>query len=115
MKITEILKESAQSNIVVYHGNQGGIDVDNLQAPMWWSDDRETAEYYASDDGFILTATLSVKNPYVVKSNEEPNHVLEQWKTLKQQGYDSIYDEKSGDWIPFYSKDIHVTDQVYTG
>lgn len=114
MRITEILTES--QNNVVYHGNQGGIDIDNLQTPMWWCDDRETAEDYAGDDGFILTATLTCKNPYVIKQDiDEPNQVLERWKKLEQQGYDSIYDNSVGDWIPFYAKDIHVTDEFYTG
>ena len=111
MRIQEILTED-RSDIIVYHGNQGGIDIDNLQTPMWWCEDRETAEQYAGDDGIILTARLSCKNPYVIKSNiDETNHVLEQWKKLEQQGYDSIYDPNVGDWIPFYSKDIHVTNE----
>ena len=114
MLITEILQESIGQNIVAYHGNQGGIDINNLQTPMWWSDDRETAQYYAGDDGYILTANLSCKNPYVIGKDEEPNHVLERWRELEKSGYDSIYDESSGDWIPFHSKDIHVTDVTDT-
>jgi len=116
MKILEILRESVNKGIIAYHGNQGGIDIENLQTPMWWCEDRETAEYYVGDDGFILTATLHCKNPYVIKRGEdEANHALERWRELKQKGYDSIHDPESSDWIPFYSKDITVTDEEYVG
>ena len=111
MRATEFVAES-RSNIVAYHGNQGGIDVNDLQAPMWWNEYRETAEEYAEDDGFILTATLTCKNPY---SSDRANIDIERWKELAKLGYDSIYDEDVGDWIPFYAKDIHVTDEFYTG
>lgn len=115
MKIHEILTESSDSEILVYHGNQGGIDINNLQTPMWWCESRNTAEYYAGDDGIILTAKLTCKNPYVIKQGvDETNHVLEKWRELAKQGYDSIHDKSVGDWIPFYAKDIHVISEEYT-
>lgn len=107
---------SVTESVVAYHGNQGGIDINDLKTPMWWCEFKETAEEYAGDDGFILTATLTCKNPYVIKDGiDETNTVLQHWRKLAEQGYDSIYDDSVGDWIPFYAKDIHVTDEFYTG
>jgi len=100
----------------VYHGNQGGIH-NELTTPMWWTEDLDTAVYYATQggaDGWVYSATLTCKNPYViVQGKDEPNAVLQKYASLVQQGYDSIYDPARGDWIPFHAKDIHVTGREY--
>lgn len=106
--VQEQLEESASP--VVYHGNQGGIH-NQLIAPMWWTESKQDAIMYATQngaDGWVYSAKLSCKNPYVIKPTDETNTVLEKHKQLQQQGYDCIYDESVGDWIPFYSKDIHL-------
>jgi GNAT superfamily N-acetyltransferase len=102
--------ESEESNNIVYHGNQGGIHRE-LITPMWWTEDRDTAVYYATQfngDGWIYSAKLTCKNPYVVKPTDETNTLVEKYKTLEQQGYDSIYDPRGHDWIPFRAQDIHL-------
>ena len=107
--------EDKPQGITAYHGNQGGLHGD-LITPMWWSENKDTAVYYATQsggDGTVFTATLSCKNPYVITDKDETNTVVEKFKTLAQKGYDSIYDPRGHDWIPFYNKDIHVTDEEY--
>ncbi|CAB4137802.1 hypothetical protein UFOVP328_89 [uncultured Caudovirales phage] len=95
--------------IRAYHGNQGGIDTEQLHAPMWFTDSREGAEYYAGDDGYVVVVDLDVKNPYIIKAGqEEANSVLRRWQELQAQGYDGIYDRRLGDWIPFSRKQIRV-------
>jgi hypothetical protein len=117
VRATEFIIESGVPN-PVYHGNQGGIH-GNLIAPMWWTEDKDTAIYYATQDGadgWVYTATLDSKKPYVVTSQDEPNNLLQNYKSLMKDGYDSIYDPSVGDWIPFYSKDIHITsEEAYDG
>ena len=108
--VVQNINEDAVTTSVVYHGNQGGLHRE-LITPMWWTEDREAAVHYATQggaDGWVYSARLSCKNPYIVKHTDETNTVLGQWKQLEQQGYDSIYDKKVGDWIPFYTKDIHL-------
>jgi len=106
------LNEQAVAPVTVYHGNQGGIHRE-LITPMWWTEDRDTAEYYATQggaDGYVYSATLTCKNPYViVKGKDEPNDMLQKYASLIEQGYDSIHDPRLGDWIPFHARDIHVT------
>lgn len=107
--------EDKQQDITAYHGNQGGIHKE-LITPMWWTEDRDTAVYYATQyggDGYVYTATLSCQNPYVITDKDETNTMVEKYKALAQQGYDSIYDPRGHDWIPFYNKDIHITDKEY--
>ena len=109
MRASEFITESI-SIPVVYHGNQGGIHRE-LITPMWWTEDRDTAVYYATQfggDGWIYSAKLTCKNPYVVKPTDETNTLVEKYKTLEQQGYDSIYDPRGNDWIPFHAKNIHL-------
>jgi len=109
------LAEGPQQSITVYHGNQGGLH-GKLITPMWWSEDKDTAVYYATQfggDGTVFTATLSCENPYVITDKDETNTMVEKYKTLAQQGHDSIYDPRGHDWIPFYNKDIHITDKEY--
>jgi hypothetical protein len=98
------------SSPVVYHGNQGGIHGE-LKTPMWWTASKKDAIQFATQgnaDGWVYSARLSCKNPYIIKSTDETNTVLSKYKQLLKQGYDSIYDSSVGDWIPFYAKDIHV-------
>jgi hypothetical protein len=106
------LREETVAPVTVYHGNQGGIHRE-LITPMWWTEDRDTAEYYATQggaDGYVYSATLTCKNPYViVKGKDEPNDMLQKYASLIEQGYDSIHDPRLGDWIPFHARDIHVT------
>ena len=112
MRLSELVT-AANSGPIVYHGNQGGINRE-LITPMWWTENREDAEYYATvndNDGWVYSATLSCKNPYVIKPSEETNTVLEKWPALAKQGYDCINDQDVGDWIPFYAKDIHLIGQ----
>jgi len=107
--------EDKQQGVTAYHGNQGGIHKE-LITPMWWTEDRDTAVYYATQyggDGYVYTATLSCKNPYVITDKDETNTMVEKYKALAQQGYDSIYDPRGHDWIPFYNKDIRITDKEY--
>jgi len=106
------INEQAVAPVTVYHGNQGGIHRE-LITPMWWTEDRDTAEYYATQggaDGYVYSATLTCKNPYmIVKGKDEPNDILQKYASLIEQGYDSIHDPRLGDWIPFHARDIHVT------
>jgi putative chitinase len=99
---------------IVYHGNQGGLNLNNIIAPMWWTETKADAYMYASQndaDGWVYSAKLSCNNPYVIGDDEEPNTILNAWRQLAAEGYDCIYDEEVGDWIPFYSKDIHIIDR----
>jgi hypothetical protein len=83
---------------------------------MWWSTDKDSAIYYATQyggDGTVFTAILSCKNPYIVKQNDETNNLVEKYKILEKKGYDSIYDPRGSDWIPFHAKDIHITGKEY--
>lgn len=109
MRINQVIAE-AMDQPVVYHGNQGGINREFI-TPMWWTESKDDAVYYATlnnADGWVYSATLSCKNPYVIKPTDETNTVLEKWPELAKQGYDCIYDQDVGDWIPFYAKDIHL-------
>jgi hypothetical protein len=95
--------------IRAYHGNQGGIDTEQLHAPMWFTASRRDAEQYAGDDGYVVVADLDITNPYVIQpGQEEPNTVLRRWQELQAQGYDGIYDRRLGDWIPFTREQIRV-------
>ena len=102
--------EDATDSPIVYHGNQGGIHRE-LITPMWWTESKQDAINYATQggaDGWVYSARLTCKNPYVIKPTDETNTVLEKYKQLMKQGYDSIYDSSVGDWIPFNAKDIHL-------
>jgi len=104
-----VKKQDVAESIRAYHGNQGGIDTEQLHAPMWFTASRRDAEQYAGDDGYVVVADLDIKNPYVIKTGqEEPNTVLHGWQELQAQGYDGIYDRSLGDWIPFTRDQIHV-------
>lgn len=110
MRIKEFVAEAATSPMV-YHGNQGGIHRE-LITPMWWTESRQDAESYATlndNDGWVYSARLSCKKPYVIKSTDETNTVVEKWRELAKLGYDCVNDQDVGDWIPFYAKDIHLT------
>ena len=103
------------AGITVYHGNQGGIHQE-LITPMWWTQDKDTAVYYATQggaDGWVYQATLDCKNPYIITARDEPNDMLQKYNSLVQQGYDSIYDPRRGNWIPFYAQDIRLTGKEY--
>lgn len=103
------IRESKNGLIRAYHGNQGGIDTNNLVTPMWFTQSLMDAKQYAGSDGFVIVADLDIKNPYVIKPGvEETNAVLEHWWDLKAKGYDGIYDAKVKDWIPFNEKQIHI-------
>jgi hypothetical protein len=92
-----------------YHGNQGGIDVEDLATPMWFTTSREDAEYYAGDDGYVVVVDLNIKNPYMIQVGvNNPHSALDRWKELQAQGYDGIYDPRLGDWIPFSKEQIRV-------
>ena len=111
-------KKDVAEGVRAYHGNQGGIDTEQLHAPMWFTTSRRDAEQYAGDDGYVVVADLDIKNPYVIKTGqEEPNTVLHGWKELQAQGYDGIYDRRLGDWIPFTREQIHVIskDDTFVG
>jgi hypothetical protein len=108
MRIFEITKPT--NTVTVYHGNQGGIQRE-LVTPMWWTESYDDAKYYATQfgrDGWIYKARLTCKNPYIVKSNEETNNIVSQYKKLAEFGYDCVHDSRVGDWIPFYAKDINL-------
>ena len=108
------LEEGVAPAIIVYHGNQGGIDEKNLITPMWFTECKEDAVSYATQNdgaGWLLTCKLSCKKPYMVKDKESVHDVLEKYKSLLKFGYDAIYD--SGDWIPFNNSDIKVLNQEY--
>ena len=62
-------------------------------------------------DGIVYTATLDCKKPYIVTAQDEANTLLQDYKNLIDQGYDSIYDPQAGDWIPFHAENIHITDE----
>jgi hypothetical protein len=112
MRATEFIIE-ANASKPVYHGNQGGIH-GKLIAPMWWTENKDDAIYYATQggsDGIVYTATLDCKKPYIVTAQDEANTLLQDYKNLIDQGYDSIYDPEAGDWIPFHSENIHITDE----
>jgi hypothetical protein len=100
--------ENFADGIRAYHGNQGGIDTEQLHAPMWFTASRPDAEYYAGNDGYVVVVDLDIQNPYVLQPGEEANSVLRRWQELQAQGYDGIYDRRLGDWIPFSRKQIHV-------
>ena len=103
------------TNPIVYHGNQGGIHRE-LITPMWFTESYEDAKYYATlndNDGWVFKATLSRKNPYIAKRGEDINGLVEKYKRLMELGYDCINDPSVGDWIPFYSKDIHIMGKEY--
>ena len=101
--------ESVTESVRAYHGNQGGIDIEQLHAPMWFTANRRDAEQYAGDDGYVVVADLDITNPYVIQpGQEEPNTVLRRWQELQAQGYDGIYDRRLGDWIPFTREQIRV-------
>ena len=102
------LFENFAKGIRAYHGNQGGIDTEQLHTPMWFTDSRPDAEYYAGDDGYVVVVDLDIQNPYVLQPGEEANSVLRRWQELQAQGYDGIYDRRLGDWIPFSRKQIRV-------
>jgi hypothetical protein len=98
-----------QQLVRAYHGNQGGIDVENLATPMWFTTSREDAEYYAGDDGYVVVVDLNIKNPYMIQVGvNNPHSALDRWKELQAQGYDGIYDPRLGDWIPFSKEQIRV-------
>ena len=111
MRAQEFIIE-ARASKPVYHGNQGGIH-GKLIAPMWWTENKDDAIYYATQggDGIVYTATLDCKKPYIVTAQDEANTLLQDYKNLIDQGYDSIYDPEAGDWIPFYAENIHITDE----
>lgn len=100
--------ENFADGIRAYHGNQGGIDTEQLHAPMWFTASRPDAEYYAGNDGYVVVVDLDIQNPYVLQPGEEANSVLRRWQELQAQGYDGIYDRRLGDWIPFSRKQIRV-------
>jgi hypothetical protein len=104
----DTVKENFAKGIRAYHGNQGGIDTEQLHTPMWFTDSRPDAEYYAGDDGYVVVVNLDIQNPYVIQPGEEANSVLRRWQELQAQGYDGIYDRRLGDWIPFSRKQIRV-------
>jgi len=98
-----------QQLVRAYHGNQGGIDVEDLATPMWFTTSREDAEYYAGDDGYVVVVDLDIKNPYMIQVGiNNPHSALDRWKELQAQGYDGIYDPRLGDWIPFSKEQIRV-------
>jgi len=112
MRAQEFIIEASASK-PVYHGNQGGIH-GKLIAPMWWTENKRDAIYYATQgggDGIVYTATLDCKKPYIVTAQDEANTLLQDYKNLIEQGYDSIYDPEAGDWIPFHAENIHITDE----
>jgi GNAT superfamily N-acetyltransferase len=100
--------ENFAKGIRAYHGNQGGIDTEQLHAPMWFTDSRPDAEYYAGDDGYVVVVDLDIQNPYVLQPGDEANSVLRRWQELQAQGYDGIHDRRLGDWIPLSRKQIRV-------
>jgi len=106
-----------EESIRAYHGNQGGIDTEQLHAPMWFTASRRDAEQYAGDDGYVVVVDLDIKNPYRLRAGEEANTVLRRWQELQAQGYDGIYDRRLGDWIPFTREQIHVIskDDTFVG
>jgi hypothetical protein len=108
MRISEVT-----ADIVVYHGNQGGIHRE-LITPMWWTESYDDAKYYATQfdgDGWVYRARLTCKNPYLAQPEEEINNLVNHSKKLMSQGYDCIHDPRAGDWIPFYAKDIQLIGQ----
>lgn len=112
------VNEDSKSNAVrAYHGNQGGIDTEQLHAPMWFTASRADAEHYAGDDGYVVVVDLDIKNPYRLRAGEEANTVLRGWQDLQAQGYDGIYDRRLGDWIPFAREQIRVIskDDTFVG
>jgi len=112
MRAQEFIIEASASK-PVYHGNQGGIH-GKLIAPMWWTENKDDAIYYATQgggDGIVYTATLNCKKPYIVTAQDEANTLLQDYKNLIDQGYDSIYDPEAGNWIPFHAENIHITDE----
>jgi len=112
MRAQEFIIE-ARASKPVYHGNQGGIH-GKLITPMWWTENKNDAIYYATQgggDGIVYTATLNCKKPYIVTAQDEANTLLQDYKNLIEQGYDSIYDPEAGDWIPFHAENIHITDE----
>jgi len=116
--VTENFADGRVKSVRAYHGNQGGIDTEQLHAPMWFTASRRDAEQYAGDDGYVIVADLDIKNPYVLKpGEEEPNTVLHVWKELQAQGYDGIHDRSLGDWIPFTREQIRVIskDDTFVG
>lgn len=101
------------SQVIVYHGNQGGISREFI-TPMWWTENYDDAKYYATVndlDGWVYKAMLSCSNPYVIGAGEDANTALMKWQELARQGYDCIHDSSVGDWLPFYAKDIQLIDK----
>ena len=112
-----VKKKEVTEGVRAYHGNQGGIDTEQLHTPMWFTASRPDAEYYAGDDGYVVVVDLDIKNPYRLRAGEEANTVLRRWQELQAQGYDGIHDRRLGDWIPFTRDQIHVIskDDTFVG
>ncbi len=51
---------------ILYHGTKKDFPVTEIYRPAYFTDSRETAKYFAGDEGHVLTARLSAANVYEI-------------------------------------------------